>query len=375
MKVFKKTISLQKLLVLGIASVSLFAILINSFITFRLMKGFINNFSRGPLRSKNINSMGNHIFEEMFDNGLTLGQIVNSEIIKNMIFSLIFALILAIIIGSIVGRIMSKSLKATSNMAKSMQSGENVVRPFTRIKEIRDVNDTLEDFNSKLALKATTRKSKIDQLTHETRTPLTIIKSQLEAMQDGVINPSYEELEICKAQVSLLTDLIGNMGEVIESDGNEIVPNITTFYLSDMINQVAGGLRMQFEKKNIELLISMPKDRIELRSDKSLLSQSIMNILLNSYKYTLSQGKVTINCTPGEDLLKITITDTGMGISKSDLENIFKPYYRSNDVCHIKGLGLGLYIVKSNIEALSGTVKIDSELGNGTTVEINLPLS
>jgi len=368
-----KSISIQTLLTVVIASVSLVAILLNSLVTYRLMNIFINNFSKGNLKPKNLNLMGKKVFEETFDNGQTLGEIINSEISKNMVFSLIFALLLALIVGAIVGRLLSKSLKATSIMAKSMQSGDNIHRPKTRINEIKDVNNTLEDFNSKLSLKATLRKSKIDQLTHETRTPLTIINTQLEAMQDGIINPTMDELEICKAQVSTLTDLISNMSEVIESDKVTDKPIISTFYLSDLINQIASGLKMQFDKKKLILNINQINQKIKVSTDRSLLSQSIMNILLNSYKYTLAGGKVTLDCQRKDNDLSIMITDTGLGINEADMNNIFKAYYRSNDVMDIKGLGLGLYIVKTNIESLSGTVEIESTVGKGTVVKISLP--
>ena len=368
-----KSISIQTLLTIGIASVSLVAILLNSLITYRLMNSFISNFSRGPLKPRNMNYVGQKIFEEVFDNGQTLGQIINTEIFRNMIFSLIFALILALIVGAIFGRLLSKSLKSTSQMAKSMQSGDEIIRPKTNIREIKDVNNTLEDFNSKLALKSTMRKSKVDQITHETRTPLTIINSQLEAMQDGIIKPTKEELEICKAQVTTLIDLIGNINEVIESDNTEIKPTITTFYLSELVNQVVGGLKMQFDKKNLNLNVGPIDNKVKVVTDRNLLSQSIMNILLNSYKYTFAGGSVDLDFNFEKDTLNITIKDTGIGIAENDLENIFKAYYRSNDVIDIKGLGLGLYIVKTNIESLSGEVQIQSSVGEGTIVKIKLP--
>jgi signal transduction histidine kinase len=269
---------------------------------------------------------------------------------------------------------MSKSLKETSDMAKALQAGEDTVMPKTSIKEIQAVNYTLKDFDTKLKLKATARKSLVDQLSHETRTPLTILNSQIEAMQDGIIEPDEHEYAICKNQIKNLVKLISNMGALIDATNEHQELEVTQFSLNELINQIVSGLKAQYDKKNVHLIINENKLDITISTDKALLSQSIMNVLMNAYKFTTSGDNVTVKYDIENSIAYITIMDTGIGIPKDDLDDIFKPYYRSSSVSEIKGSGLGLYIVNNNLEQLGGSIDINSSLDIGTTVTIKIPM-
>ncbi|MBK5253229.1 MAG: HAMP domain-containing histidine kinase [Peptostreptococcaceae bacterium] len=371
----KKTISIRTLFTMGIATVSLMAIILNSTILFNLMKQFIKNFSNSDHQMHMGRMSNSFIFDEIFDDGQTLGEIINSEIIKNMFISFLFAIILALIVGAIVSRFMSKSLKETSDMAKALQAGEDTVMPKTSIKEIQAVNYTLKDFDNKLKLKATARKSLVDQLAHEARTPLTILNSQIEALQDGIIEPDDIEYEICKDQIKNLVKLISNMGSLIETTNEHQKLELTRFSLNELINQIVAGLKAQYIKKNVHLILNECENDISLSTDKALLSQSILNVLMNAYKFTNSGDSVTIKYGIENNMAYITIMDTGIGIPSDDLDDIFKPYYRSSAVSEIKGTGLGLYIVNNNIDQLGGSIDINSVIDTGTNVTIKIPMS
>lgn len=371
----KRTISIKTLFTLGIATVSLLAIILNSAIIFNLMQRFISNFPKGNRQMHMGQNANRPIFEEIFNNGQTLGEIINSEIITNILISFLFAIFLAVIVGSIVSRFMSKSLKETSDMARSLQVGEDTIMPRTSIKEIQAVNYALKDFDTKLKIKATARKSLIDQLTHEIRTPLTVLNSQIEAMQDGIIEPSDDEYELCKNQIKDLVKLISNMNLLIDATKEHQKLQVTKFSLNELIDQIAAGLKTQYDKKNIHLIIKKNKNDIYLSTDKGLFSQSIMNVLMNAYKFTEPGDDVIINYDTEGNMAHITLADTGIGIPEDDLDNIFNPYYRSSLVSEINGSGLGLYIVRNNLEQLGGKIEIESELDVGTKVTIKIPMS
>jgi signal transduction histidine kinase len=163
------------------------------------------------------------------------------------------------------------------------------------------------------------------------------------------------------------------MDALIDATNEHQKLEVTKFSLNKLIDQIVSGLKTQYDKKNVQILIKESKKSITLSTDKALLSQSIMNVLMNAYKFTNSGDDVIVKYKAEDNTAYITIMDTGIGISKDDLEDIFKPYYRSNSVSEIKGSGLGLYIVNNNLAQLGGSIEINSIVDTGTNVTIKIP--
>lgn len=114
---------------------------------------------------------------------------------------------------------------------------------------------------------------------------------------------------------------------------------------------------------------------MRLVTDKYKLSQAIYNLLTNAYKYTGENGLVRISYVTVDEQLIMRIQDTGIGISEEEKEKIFSAYYRSSHVAEEKGDGIGLYIVKENIQRLHGGIELESQPGVGSTFTINVPLN
>ncbi len=97
--------------------------------------------------------------------------------------------------------------------------------------------------------------------------------------------------------------------------------------------------------------------------------------MVNAYKYTQAQGRVNISYELEHDRLLLRIQDTGMGIMQEDFDKIFSAYYRSAGVADIKGDGIGLYIVRENIQSIKGRVFVESVIGEGSTFTIDIPIN
>lgn len=325
---------------------------------------------------------------DIIDNGVLLGKLnitkqssaessviammFKSRLFINSLISTGFAIVITLLVGAYISKRMSKDLTDTAQFASNIQIGNPLENKPSSIKEINQIQNSLHDLNTRLKIKQKSRKTMVDQLVHQTKTPLTILKSHVEAIEDGVIQISKEELAIFQDQIDHLNNILSNMSTMIDAEKESEILTLETVDIHPLLNQIILGLRSQFDKKGIELkLISTTK--VKLMTDPYKLSQVIYNLLTNAYKYT-EKGRVEISVKEDKDTLSISITDTGIGIEPSEISNIFNAYYRGASVTKIPGEGIGLYVVKENLNQLNATIDVQSTLGKGSTFTIKLPL-
>jgi signal transduction histidine kinase len=122
----------------------------------------------------------------------------------------------------------------------------------------------------------------------------------------------------------------------------------------------------------IDVSITTP---LPVKADAPAISRAVQNLILNAVKYSSGSRHVTVTASNGGGAVRIAVEDKGIGIAKSELKQIFEPFYRSKDVvdAQIHGNGLGLSLVKQIVEAHGGTVRAESEIGKGSKFTIELP--
>lgn len=296
-----------------------------------------------------------------------------SSLLRNSLLSIGIVLVFALFIGIWISRRMSKDLINTAKMAQNIEIGNESENLYSKVKEIRMIQQSLVSLSTRLKLKQKSRKTVIDQLVHQTRTPLTIMKTHLEGMEDGIIDMTPEEIKICENQIENITAIITNMSSLIDAERQDEKVNAEEFEFNQLIRQIVNGLKVQFESKNIDLKMMEPQ-KVSMNTDKYKLSQAIYNILTNAYKYTETNGKVLINYIVTANNLIVTIEDNGQGIGTDDQKKIFDAYYKSNHNGKGSGEGLGLYIAKENLASLNGTISVESKLNQGSKFILTLPL-
>jgi signal transduction histidine kinase len=282
-------------------------------------------------------------------------------------------LTLIFIIGIFISRRTSRDLRLTAQQAMDIELGNTGDSPKSRIKEIRTIQHSLDTLNARLKLKQTSRKKLTDELIHQTRTPLTILKTHLEGFQDGIIEFNADEVKICEAQIEHITSIVSNMSNMIDAQKELDVVNFEQVELSQLLKQIVSGLKMQFEKKKIDLKL-LNHQKMFVETDRYKLSQVIYNLLTNAYKFTEAGGSVMVNYFKQEDALNIVVEDSGKGISEEEQLKIFDVYFRGVNTGDTSGDGIGLYVVKENLEMIGGEIAVASELGRGSKFIIRLPL-
>lgn len=294
-----------------------------------------------------------------------------TSLIENSLYSVGIVLIFSILIGTLISKRMSKDLIQTAEMAQNIDLGNETEVLHSKVKEINVIQQSLESLKTRLKIKQKSRKALIDEMIHQTRTPLTIMKTHLEGMEDGVIEMTPDEIRICEAQIENIASIISNMSGMIDAEKYDDTIKLEEFELNSLIRQIIGGLQMQFEKKKIELVFT-DESKININTDKYKLSQAIYNILTNAYKYTDIGGTVIITCKAMAASIQITIEDNGPGIKKEEQAKIFDAYYRSSSFTDKEGEGIGLYVAKENIMKINGTLKVESELNEGSKFIISI---
>lgn len=349
------------------------------------MNGMMNR-----MMGKRMNSKSEKVdHAQVIDNGKVIGQInitkyssaensaviwmFQSSLLKNSILSIGIVLMIAIGIGFYVSHKMSRDLIHTSEMAQNLDIGNDTPIRQSKVKEIHIIQQSLESLKARLKLKQKSRKTLIDELVHQTRTPLTILRTHLEGIEDGIIEFNPDEIRICENQIENITAIITNMSNMIDAEktGNSL--KIEEFELSQMIKQIVNGLKAQFEKKNIDFRFNA-MDKVMIKTDKYRLSQAIYNILTNAYKFTKPNGRVQVSYQIEQDKLVLEIEDNGSGISKEDLEKIFDAYYTKDKLTGLSGDGLGLFIAKENMISIHGTIAVESEIKKGSKFILTFPI-
>jgi len=237
------------------------------------------------------------------------------------------------------------------------------------------------------AFRDVTRERELDRLkdefvslvSHELRTPLTSIKGYVDLLLDGDVGEVTEEqtefLEIVKNNADRLVMLVNDLLDVSRIEADRINLRLTSVELGGPIQEVATALRPLMEQKGQSLELELPEDLPQVRADRDRVVQIMTNLLSNAHKYTLEGGAVTVRAGVDEDEVRVEVRDTGVGMSKDELDRLFGKFFRAQNPAteNVSGTGLGLNIVRSLVEKQGGRIWVTSEPMKGSTFSFTLP--
>lgn len=219
-------------------------------------------------------------------------------------------------------------------------------------------------------------------MSHELRTPMNAVLGFSKIMlNDSVSTPGQRKnLEIINRSGEHLLHLINDVLDMSKIEAGRIELEPEHFNLRILLSEVEELIRQRTEVKGLQLLFDGSSNYPPfVYADSGKYRQLLINLLGNAVKYT-EQGGVTLrlNARPGDSnesiCLIAEIEDTGIGISKKDLSNIFEPFVQVGEACSNQGTGLGLPITKQYVELMGGTISVDSELGKGSVFRLEVPV-
>ncbi len=224
-----------------------------------------------------------------------------------------------------------------------------------------------------------TDKSKLQfftNISHEIRTPLTLIKFPIEQLlQSPDLNP------VMKDTLNLVLDNTNNLHQIVNQildlrkiDNLKFELCLTDIELISFINETATSYDPLCQKTNCKLIVKSDVSEVHTRLDRERLFAILNNLLSNAFKYNKKEGEVVLSCHVSPKSIKLSVSDTGIGIAKEHLPHLFGRYYQTHSSHQSNGTGIGLSYVKELIDLMGGSINVDSQENIGTTVVIDIPV-
>ena len=333
----------------------------------------VNNFTRAK-SIMNATRLSNNLYIFISTSLIPLDSTINI-IEQQLIIVSIVVLLLSIVVAYFISKRLSNPIIRISKAAKLISKGKLKTNfdSGSDIKELIDLTDALNDMKEELSKTEELQKDLMANVSHDLKTPLTMIKAYAELILD--IN--IDDKEKCKSNLNIIIEEVNRLNDLVndilaltkvENDLDKL--DISSFDLIKLIKIIVkqhniyvikDGYSIEFIHDNI--------DKLMINADKKKLEQVIYNLLNNALNYTGSDKKVIIKVVEDEKDYTIMVIDSGKGIDKKEIDHIFDRYYRSkkNHKRYVYGTGLGLSIVKNILLLHNYEYGVKSTKNKGTT--------
>ncbi|KNA03338.1 hypothetical protein SOVF_210150, partial [Spinacia oleracea] len=222
-------------------------------------------------------------------------------------------------------------------------------------------------------------------ISHEFKTPLSLIISPLEMLLKDSSYPEQQTvLGVMYKNAQKLLTMVNDILDFRKLDQDKARLNISSGNIVEFVKEISTSFLSIAAEKSIKLTFTTNHQYIDTTFDKDKMYMVLSNLISNAFKYTKNKGHVDVRIDISEMVIDhqidkklcITVSDTGIGIAKEDLDHIFDRFFRieSNDTHGIAGTGVGLHIVSEFVKMHAGTIEVDSELGKGTIFTVHLPM-
>ena len=292
------------------------------------------------------------------------------NLVAEIIFMLgIILFVSYIFIGILLSNSISKPLKYIEHKAQDIIDGNlnEDIKVETDIEELRSLTNTINTLSADLREQEKVRKQLTSDIAHELRTPITNVNSHLEAIIDGVWEPTTERLESIKDEVERLSQIILDFRQLCSYDDKRIILNKTNINLKFLIERTVESFSGQLLEKNIEVIIEGKEVLVNV--DRNKIAQVFVNLISNAIRYSNIGGKIHIKIESINKKGQVSISDEGIGIGKEHIPYIFERLYRTDEsrARATGGCGIGLAITKSIVDAHGGEISVESVEGKGST--------
>lgn len=287
--------------------------------------------------------------------------------------------VIAIIVALIYTNKRDKSLRSINKYLDKVNNGnyelkieDNGEDEISRLRnELYKTTILLRESAENSEKEKTNLSNSLADISHQLKTPLTSIRIMLDNIEE---NPNMDEktrnefIEEISRQIDWISSLVISLLKLAKFDAGAIIMQDTQINVKKLIDNVINNLAIMIDIKNIKIEEKIDEDVI-LRADYNWQLEALTNIIKNCIEHSKEDSKIKIEVENNSIFVKIKITDEGEGIEKEDLSHIFERFYKSKQASE-NSIGIGLSLAKTIIEKENGYIKVDSELGKGTTFEI-----
>jgi signal transduction histidine kinase len=313
-----------------------------------------------------------------------------SSLTRNLLIAGLAAAGLAFLVSLLVSRRITAPLEELTEAAQDVADGNLAVRVTPRAQdEVGALAGAFNGMTERLARNEQWRRDMTADLSHELRTPLATIQSRVEALQDGVLPATPENLQVIGAEVERLGRLLGALRSLNDLESNEMGLRCEPLDLADVARDAVDRVATASAGKGVELAGDLQPAVV--RADRDRLLQVTGNLLDNALKFTPEGGRVVLAVASGDSQpgaapgdgrrgaadqrvwASLRVADSGPGVDAADQPFIFGRFYRAATARGTQGAGLGLAIARGLVEAQGGTIAVANGMHGGAVFTVRLP--
>ena len=281
---------------------------------------------------------------------------------------------IAVVLGVLLARQMNRPVRALTTAARNLRDGDRSRRAVVAgPEEIAQMAQAFNRLVDSLEREDALRRSFAADVAHEVRTPLAVLRSQLEAVQDGVLEMSPALITSLHDETLRLGRLAEDLETMTSAEGFEFDLRRQQLNLADVAAGAATTLKHRFEEQELSLIEDL--NPAHMTGDETRLRQVVTNLLSNALKFVPPGGEIRVSTTTTVDgEVTLTVSDDGPGIAEEDLPRVYDRFYRGRGV-RTGGSGIGLAVVATLVHAHGGNVEVGNAPTGGAVFRVRLPTS
>ena len=300
-------------------------------------------------------------------------------IIKSIILAILWVMLAALIAIYFISEKVIAPLKEISRASKHFASGRFDVRvPVRGNDEVAELAIAFNNMAESLDNYETMRNTFISNVSHDLRTPVTAISGFVDGILDGVIPPDKQEyyLQIVSNEAKRLSRLVTSLLDVSRIQAGERKLTMSPFDICEMGREILISMEQRIDEKHLEVSFECEEENISVMADRDAIHQIFYNICDNAVKFSCEGGLLKISLLRQRDKkILVSVYNEGQGIPPADLPYVFERFYKSDKSRGLNksGVGLGLFIAKTIIEAHKEQIWVESEHGKNCCFSFTLP--
>lgn len=293
-------------------------------------------------------------------------------ILDRVALSAVLALLIAAAVSMFVARRIARPVTALTAAAAAVERGErDPVLPTRAPGELGRLARSFARMAKGLESAEQSRRAVVADVAHELRTPVTILRGNLEGMVDGVTPATPETLQSLHEEVLKLGRVLDDFAALAAADDAALQLDRAPLDLADVARQVVTFLATSAADAGVALTSSLSPAPV--LGDETRLHQVLVNLVGNAIKFSAAGGAVHVCVRADNGGAEVTVSDVGVGIPPDELPHVFERFWRGERAVGRSGSGIGLAVVKQLVEAHGGTVSVTSSPGDGARFEVRIP--
>jgi signal transduction histidine kinase len=310
---------------------------------------------------------------------VAIGSLFQDELVKPMLKTGLFALIGAFVVSWLMAEWITRPLKRLSQSANNIAEGKYDPIPIEGPREVQQLARSMNDMSGKVENSLKSQRDFVANVSHEFKTPLTSIQGFSQAIFDETVHKPADikhAAEVILKETDRLNILVNDLLTLAKLDAGTMAMNKEKIEINHLIKSLIEDFRFEIEKSGVRIKGVYTKP-LYLFADSTRLSQVFLNLIDNAIKFSKSGSQILITISREGNYACVGVKDQGAGISEEELERIFERFYqvdkaRKGGSDH--GVGLGLAIARQIVVAHGGEISATSQLGEGSTFMVKLPI-